>query len=134
MQMTIEPKILDCGHFPSEHSEFTTGYGEDNEGKTFCYQCCADNERAAMIDMGKACLYLVKRQNNDKHDTHNWYVTDWPGKLEFKCYYVSKGNHNIARTRTDCWFNGPDGFVWHGMQFGENTQVCHCKRTKEKTR
>lgn len=33
--------LLDCGHPPSEHSSFTTGYGTDRAtGKTLCYECC----------------------------------------------------------------------------------------------
>jgi hypothetical protein len=41
------------------------------------------------------------------------------------------GRHNIAGVRYDVWFRGPDGHVWWGVQYGDMTQICHCKRTKE---
>ncbi len=137
METTVE-KLLDCGHFPSTHESFTTGYGTDDKGKTFCYDCCAKNDRQNMVNTGKATLYLVKRENPNhatvgmvNRSAHKWYVTNWPSSLEFQCTGITKGRHNMAGSRYDCWFCGPDGFVWHGYQIGENTQICHCKRTKQ---
>lgn len=57
---------------------------------------------------------------------------NWPGSLEFRCW-TRTGNHNIARTRYDVWFYGPDGYIWYGVTYGEDTQLCHCKRTKKKS-
>ena len=31
-------------------------------------------------------------------------------------------------TTYDVWFIGPDGKEWHGVQYGDLTQVCHCRR------
>lgn len=114
--------LLDCGHTASEHSPSTTGYGTDRDGKRHCYDCCAAKERAEMIATGRAVLYLLDNRE----------ITDWPGKLRFKPRYVRKGRHNFARVRYDAWFAGPDGFVWHGVQYGDMTQIIHCKRTKER--
>ena len=125
----MEPIKCDCGH-TSEPSKFTPGYGcyqnpETGEWETHCYDCCAKNERQWMIDKGRTALYLV--QNDDKP----WEVTDWPGRLRFVVMRHWKGRHNIAQVRYDVWFRGPDGHIWWGVQYGDFTQVVHCKRTKE---
>ena len=113
-------KLLYCGHEPSEHSECTTGYGSDSRGRRYCYDCCAERERDAMIKTGQGVLYLTDKG-----------ITDWPGRLVFKPYHRTKGRHNIARTREDVWFIGPDSKRWHGVLYGHNTQVVHCNRTKD---
>jgi hypothetical protein len=118
--------ILDCGHSVSPHSSITTGYGLDSEGKTYCYDCCANRERQHMRDKGKTCLYLVK------NDAGSYELTDWPGQLRFKPHYVYKGRHNKARVRYDGQFTGPDGATWRFTQYGDNTQIAHCKRIKGK--
>lgn len=139
MKPIMADKILDCGHKPSPHKSFTTGYGYDREGKTHCYDCCAANERQNMLDTGRATLYLVKESEVTESEAaklgtlHHarWAVTDWPGKLRFPVYHAPrKGAHNMARTRYDVWFTGPDGKRWHGVQYGEWTQLCHCRRLK----
>jgi len=112
---------LDCGHEPSEHSSLTTGYGTDNQGKTLCYACCAERDKDQMIKDGKTILYLTQSA-----------VTNWPGSLSLPIRGRRTGRHNIAGKKFDVWFNGPDGHVWHGTQYGEMTQLCHCKRTSEK--
>lgn len=133
----METTILDCGHEPSPHSPYTTGYGEDLDGKRYCYACCADRDRASMIETGRATLYLVKtdkvhRIGCNSHPVHA--ITNWPGSLSFPVYHVRKGRHNIAGRRYDCWFHGPDGFVWHAVQYGEWAQIAHCRRTKERAK
>lgn len=114
-----------CGKTcPPSKYEFTTGYGRDKDGGIVCYECCAKWDIEQMTTTGKHCLYLTKRADG-------YYVSNWPASVEIKCYYGKKGDHNIARCRYDVWFHGPDGYVWHGVQFGDNTQVCHVKRTKQ---
>lgn len=114
-------KLLDCGHPESEHSEITTGYGILN-GKTFCYECCAVMDKLAMHEDGKYTLYLVKRDNG-------YHVVNWPSSLDIKVKSYKRGNHNLAGSRIDVWFNF-EGEKWHGVQYGEFTQICHCKRIK----
>jgi hypothetical protein len=112
-------RTLDCGHKPSD----TTGYGTDNNGKTWCYECIAEKDRDAMIRDGNSRslpLYL----SGDK-------ITNWPGSLKFEARGIRKGRHNIARTQTRAYFNGPDGHVWTGVCVGEWTEVFHARRTKE---
>jgi len=133
--------ILDCGHKPSEHGPYTTGYGTDAKGKTRCYDCCADVEREWMREHGNTTLYLApaKRKAEDEakmvtgqsRDTSGeWKVTDWPGKLSIPVDRISKGRHNIAGVRYDVWFRF-EGRRWHGVQYGDWTQICHCRRLKE---
>lgn len=104
-----------------------TGYGYAADGpdeKPICYDCCGKRERARMIETGRATLYLVHKRGDIRGE-----VTDWPGTLRFMGY-VSQGRHNMAGRRYDIRFTGPDGAQWHGTQYGDNTQICHCKRLK----
>ena len=124
----MRESLLDCGHPPSPHESFTTGYGTDSSGKTFCYACCAETDKRSMIETGKATLYLTLDAVYVGHARGK--VSNWPSSLEFPVRYVHEGRHNIAGKRYDIWFDGPDGSNWHGVQYGDNTQVCHCKRIK----
>lgn len=117
--------VCDCGHPPSAHGSHVTGYGVDMEGKTACYDCCAKQERQMMIETGKATLYYTREGDG-------WFVVDWPGHLRFKATGNRQSRHNWGRIRSDFWFVGPDGFIWHGYQIGDWNQLAHCKRTKEK--
>ena len=111
--------ILDCGHEESEHSPYFTGYGITPDGKKHCYDCCAETERQYMRDNNKTTLYLVQRDGK-------YNVTDWSGRFSIPVR-VSKGKHNWAGTRYDVWFSF-EGAQWHGVRYGERTELCHCKR------
>jgi hypothetical protein len=138
--MKIETIIakLDCGHPESDHSEITRGYGQTADGKKICYECCAENDRKAMLDNGKIILYLTPANLRDTapngfrgldgEKVSRWQVSNWPGSLKFNAY-VKKGAHNIAGSRYDAWFTGPDGKEWHGVNYGEMSQLCHCRRS-----
>jgi hypothetical protein len=115
--------ILDCGHKPSKHSNFTTGYGTNKDGKTFCYDCCAYNDVQQMLNNKSIVLYLVKNNNQ-------YQVTNWPASLKFNLYGNPViGKHNIAGTQTHVYFK-LYGTIWHGVQYGDNSQLCYCKQTK----
>ena len=105
----------------------TFAYGKDNEGNKVCIECCGVRDKADMIETGKATLYLTM----DKDGSN--FITNWPGtlKIVLPSGAIRKGRHNIARTRYDVWFYGPDQKPWHGVQYGENTQIIHCKRIKK---
>ncbi len=123
-----ENVTLDCGHKPSPHSDFTTGYGTGTDGKTYCYACCADRDREAMRKDGRITLYLSQTRDNGT-DYPKPEVSNWPGSLRLGVYHQRTGRHNIARTRTDVYFMF-EGAAWHGTQYGDNSQLCYCKRTK----
>ena len=125
-----EQFICDCGHPESPHSEITRGYGYDAAGKTFCYACCAADERSRMIMNGVADLYLTNGA-----DGKGWRVSDWPGELSFPAYRVSAGWAGAFGgriRRIDASFDGPDGFVWHARCQGD-MEIARCKRTKVRT-
>lgn len=106
-----------------------TGYGITPSGARICYRCCADDDRAQMQQTGRIVLYLSEETRPDVYARA--YLTNWPGSLRFKATRIRRGNHNIAGSRTDVWFIGPDGYLWWGVQYGNNTQLTHCRRTRE---
>lgn len=100
-------------------------YGLSAARNPYCYECCAKTDRATMLETGRTVLYLTRA------DDGYWYATNWPGTLRFQITLRHKGKHNMARVRYDVWFRGPDGKAWHGVQYGDNTQLLHCRRTKD---
>ena len=98
-----------------------TGYGNFNNQKV-CYDCCANMDKKAIEESSRFTFYLT--QENGKS-----FVGNWPGTLKFKVDYLRKGNH-IAGIRYDIWFTDHKGKRWHGITYGDNTQICHCKRIK----
>ncbi|MEN6367736.1 MAG: hypothetical protein ABFC88_13070 [Thermoguttaceae bacterium] len=115
-----------CGAEKVHTGEFTTGYGMDNGGNKVCYDCCGKREWEYMRDTGRATLYLVDRQGC------GWEVTNWPGTLKFRVRSIRKGSHNLAGARYDVRFIDSTGAEWHGVTYGNMTQICHCRRLKQK--
>ena len=144
-----EFKCVDCKEVKPVQKEGGTGYAciGKNRDRKICYSCCAIRDRKDMVKRGRATLYLTcepahKMLNNGSPYNPSTLnqgtgratrgtVSNWPNTLSFPCH-TRVGHHNIARYRYDVWFRGPDGFVWHGVTIGDNTQICHCKRTKER--
>jgi len=104
-------------------SDSTTGYGTDDNGNKACFDCCGIVDKMRMVKQGRAVLYL---------DYAGGTVSNWPGTYKVNVWSSKTGRHNIAGKRYDVWFKGPDGHYWHGVTYGDYTQICHCKRTKEK--
>jgi hypothetical protein len=100
-----------------------TGYAILPDVGKICYDCSAEIEKKFMRDHERSVLYLTTTKEN------GYEITDWPGRLRIPVAFWKKGKHNIASTRYDVWFMF-EGFVWHGVQYGEFTQLCHVKRTK----
>lgn len=123
-------ELLDCGHPPTEGIAFGTGYGRDKHGARHCYDCCARNDREAMKADGAIVLYLT----NGADGLHS--VTNWPGTLRFRVLSMReyKRGGGFGTSRTDAWFEGPDGFLWHAVQRGESSQLARCKRTRQSLR
>jgi hypothetical protein len=111
----------------------SAGYGlAPDSDAMVCFACGGLQDKARMIETGKAVLYLTGQSVFGLKADGAYRVTNWPNSLSFTPRYVKTGWHNIAGKRFDSWFNGPDGFVWHGVTYGQNTQIHHCKRTKER--
>lgn len=115
-------KLLDCGHEPSPHSEYTTGTAHTTDGREVCWDCAAILELADMNKFGRASLYLVKRDDG-------LHITNWTGKLDYKVTSSKTSRHNLGGTRTDVWFKS-GGQNWHGYQIGNFSQIAHCRRIK----
>ena len=103
-------------------SDVTTGYGVNKDNQKVCYACCADQDKKDMLQNGKITLYLVTNQ-----ETGCYNVTNWANSLSFKVNNCRVGRHNIAGKRYDVWFTF-NNQNWHGVTYGDNTQICHCKR------
>lgn len=125
--------ILDCGHKPTQSGGCGTGYGRDNDNKTWCYECCGWLDRADMIETGKQLLYFTGPGVAPLvHDNRPYQITNWPGTLLITPTRVrrSKGwgfGHSYEVFHV--WFTGPDGKPWIGRNAG-NSQLLHCRRLK----
>jgi len=104
-----------------------TGYGTNMEDEKICYTCCAEEDKEQMRKTGKIVLYLYKCSDNMPTPQ----LTNWPGTLKIPVNHIRAGSHNIAGIRYDVWFQF-EGIQWHGTQYGNNTELCHCKRLKNK--
>lgn len=117
----------DCGKIKPVGTSGGTGYGwadpDNPDDKPICYECCGKRDVTDMIETGRATLYLT----HQTRDTAS--LTNWPGTVRYRAG-VKTGRHNIAGRRYDVWFEGPDGKPWHGVTYGDNTQICRCKRVK----
>ena len=121
-----------CNKNKTHESTMSTGYGTMQNGDKHCFECCAITDAEAMGRDGKTTLYLDMSGSNGQFNYmwHTWKITNWPGTLKFNVVRASKGVHNMAGVRYDVWFHGPRGMTWHGVQYGNNTQIVHCKRLK----
>lgn len=122
-----------CGKV-CNHEEPFTGYGV-YDGQTYCYDCCGIIERAALLEEGKAVLYLTLDQEPQLYNKRGWYypksakLSNWPGTFSISIHAIKVGGHNITGRRFDVWFKFY-GSQWHGVQYGDNTQLCHVRRLR----
>lgn len=107
-----------------EDGDGASGYAIDKLGRRHCFECCADHDRAFMRATGRNTLYLTTSK------TGPWRVSNWPGMLEFTAH-GRVGRHNIAGRRYDFRFVF-DGYWWHGVTYGDNTQIAHCRKTRDR--
>lgn len=158
--MVHEFNCADCKKHVVHDSDSTTGYAvvgaawitktrKWRGGKKVCFACCGVRDKQTMTEKGHSKnlpLYLSYNGPKDKVTMplglcrnvvtlrpDDWHVGNWPGTLQFKVHRMTRGRHNVASHRYDVWFAGPDGYVWHGTQYGDWTQIVHCTRTKEPT-
>jgi len=121
-----------CGRTKTHTSFVTTGYGVDKRNRKICFACCGRNEMQQLknLPIGKrTSLYLTLDSA-----TNQYYVGNWPGTFK-RTVSVRKGRHNMAGTRYDTWFDlrnrKGELLHYHGVQYGEFTQICHITRTKQ---
>ena len=123
----------DCGKVIEKPANSCgTGYGIDNDGHAVCYECCGKRDRKELFEAkpgDKFVFYLVEKKNETTGQTE-YYVTNWPASLKIKLHATPrKGRHNIAGRRYDVWFI-QNGKNFHGVQYGDDTQILHVKCTK----
>ena len=137
-----------CHETKPIQKEGGSGYGEDSAGNKHCYDCCGETDRRDMAAGKPMCLYLSGSITPGQEDrtvsqtllwnpgmqrtewVPKWILSNWPGTINIPIHFVRKGRHNIARVRYDVWFRFA-GRAWHGVQYGNDTQICHCKTIKE---
>jgi hypothetical protein len=119
-----------CGAaFADRATSFLPGYARRAvDDVKVCYDCATAGELAAMHESGRATLYL--NDFNRRPDGNN--VSNWIGGFRFPVASMSYGRHNITGFRVDVWFRDDRGKVWHGTQYGKDTQLVHCRRSKER--
>lgn len=124
---TVHKTTFVCDECKQEivhESTISTGYGTDSDGRKVCFACCGEADKQYMRDHDKITLYLSSTELCvDK------FVKNWPGTLIIPVTGFSRGCHNFARYRYDVWFRF-EGQDWHGVQYGDNTQLVHCKKLK----
>lgn len=112
-----------CNQVKTHTDSISTGYGTTTDGKKHCFACCGETDKEYMDTHKRITLYLTEKDGQH-------YVTNWPSTLSYKTGHVQVGRHNIAGKRYDVWFRDYQGKCWHGTQYGDNTQLCHCKQVK----
>lgn len=120
---------------PQAKDAITTGYGIDAQGNLICYACCAEGDKEYMRKEGRITLYLTMASIKIKS---GWVIdssariTNWPGSLEFipTGHNIKISQTNWGLTRRDLWF-AFDNHYWHGVNVGDNSQLLHCKMTKQ---
>lgn len=119
--MITEFDCYQCKEHKIHESDISTGYGSDKDGNKICFDCCGKNDMEQLRNLKpkeKMCLYL---------NTKNKKITNWPGTLKIQLHYIREGKHNIAGKRYDTWFSLGQ-FNYHGVQYGNNTQIIHIKK------
>ena len=118
--MDAQPLPLDCGHVSDK-------FGTQDDGKRYCYPCCAGVDIADMSKDGRATLYI---QGNARD---GYCIVNWPGSLSFPVthYAISRRGGGFGSQRIDAWFRGMDGHEWHAINRGDR-QLARCYRTKRR--
>lgn len=120
-----------------------TGYAylnsSDQDRRKICYECAADFDRKTMDETGEITLHLdglisLRLAELPRTGKRNLKVkisvSNWCGSLSYPVDLVRVGNGGIAKVRRDIYFTDHKGANWHGVQFGNESQLVYCKRLK----
>ncbi len=108
-----------CGKEKEIKKDGGTGYGVNDKDEKVCYECCGVQDTEYMKNNNRIDLYWDGKE-----------ITNWPGSLRIKPRSTKDGKHNMAGKRYDTWFTFA-GKEWHGVTYGDNTQIHHCKAYKD---
>jgi hypothetical protein len=89
----------------------------------------AESTKNAMRENGQYLFYLLDNQDKTCLYNERFSIVNYNNSVVFNNIWVKKGKHNFAGTRYDAWFVF-EGYWWHGVNYGENSQLIHCKKTK----
>lgn len=104
--------------------DITTGYGIDKDDHKICFACCGIQDHEYMRNHDKTTLYLTSKDGR-------WIVSNWPGTLAISAIgYERQHAHNWGLSRRDVWFADEFGNHWHGVSYGDFTQLVHCRKLK----
>ena len=109
-----------CGLYKELQKDGGTGYGIDPQGFKICYACIGANDERYLANAKPGEKFTFYLSGNE--------VTNWPGTFRRRAH-VRKGRHNIAGARYDAYFSVA-GKQFHGVTYGNNTQICHVKALK----
>ncbi len=120
-----------CGLLKPVQTSGGTGYGVDRktDAKT-CYACIGEEDQKELENavIGDKFTHYLTNSNNEGYQ-----VTNWPGSWKTGKLHCRKGRHNIAGCRYDVWFKVGKNY-FHGVTFGNMTQICHIKCVKNPKR
>ena len=121
--------MLDCGHAESPHSEYTRGYGEDSEGKKYCYDCCHARDLESIQRAEPFTGYLTRGQGGSK-----WVVSNWPGQklltvTQHWSMLLFSGPIGMERKIYHIRAVDEQGRAWYGRGMGEG-MYCQMRPTK----
>ncbi len=123
---------LNCGHEATpNHTGLDTGYGTYND-LTYCYPCCAEMEKLAMMEHGAAFLYWEKPRQYKWGDSDIGALIDWPGNEIAKVTDITIRRHNMAGTVIYLWFEF-EGRTWLGKHYPTAGDYVRCKVLRQKT-
>jgi hypothetical protein len=109
----------------------STGYGCLENGDKVCYACCAIQDKQWMKEHNNITLYLTLPHPLKPGQYIRGHIGNWPSTLTYPAQ-IKAGNHNIAGVQYSVRFIDDTGQQWYGRQAGNNTQLCHCKKIRER--
>lgn len=131
------PEVCDCGHPPTNPSEFIPGYSvmqdEQKKDVTFCNNCMSEMEVKAFSDPKNTHYfgYITENKNYPGNGEYRYQVTTWTGAVLGPITYYKTARVGFASVyegyrRPERWFvtvKGPDGRWWKGQGPGPGMYV-----------
>lgn len=101
--------ILDCGHEPSPHSEYTTGTAHTSDNREICWDCSYAGELSAMRTAQHYGAYLSGNGSR---------LTTWPGQPLAVVTSLVERRVGFGGSRFYFKATDLDGQHWHGTSPG----------------
>lgn len=125
----------DCGHAPSDHSDFTTGYGKDASGKTFCYDCCHKQDLETLKTAQRFFAYYSGPKNPSGRwsDTFSGYggtISNWPGNPLGRILWWQVCYSPVGGRQFRCRIQDAHGAQWYGVGAWDNGNYVRLRKLK----